>query len=285
MIKLRFCIPICSSLFAVSAFIIAGLPAQAALTVFSASGPDAASIQATVDGYRAALGSLNPNVNGSFGSGRREVNWDGVPDNFSDPNLLPGNFFNANSPRGVEFSTPGGGFLVSADSNNPTSTAPRFGFPVDFVPFSNQRLFTPIASVITDVSFFVPGSANAARTNGFGVIFSDVELANLSSLELFGSGGTSLGSLFAPVSGNGGLSFLGVIDTDGSTIESVRITTGDQLLLSNGNTGTGTDLVVMDDFIYGEPVGAAVVPEVGSLALALPALGCTGIVLRRRSRK
>ena len=48
-------------------------------------------------------GALNPNNGQSFTTGRREVNWDGVPDNFSEPNNLPPNFFNVNSPRGMVF--------------------------------------------------------------------------------------------------------------------------------------------------------------------------------------
>jgi hypothetical protein len=76
--------------------------AQALPITFEASGPNAAAIQATVDAFKAGLGTLNfPFVVGSFGSGRREINWDGVSEALSDPNLLPNNFFNANSPRGV----------------------------------------------------------------------------------------------------------------------------------------------------------------------------------------
>ena len=33
---------------------------------------------------------INLNVTGSFGTGRREINWDGVPDALSAPNGLPG---------------------------------------------------------------------------------------------------------------------------------------------------------------------------------------------------
>ena len=98
--------------------------AQASAILFSASGPNPAGIQATVDAFRTSLGTLNPNVPGSFGTGRREINWDGVPDALSAPNNLPANFFNVNSPRGVIFGTPGTGFQVSATAAS--------GTPVEF---------------------------------------------------------------------------------------------------------------------------------------------------------
>jgi hypothetical protein len=55
-------------------------PAQV-FTRFDASGANPAAIQSTVDAYRVALGTLNPNVAGTQngGLGRREINWDGVP--------------------------------------------------------------------------------------------------------------------------------------------------------------------------------------------------------------
>ena len=110
-------------LFGILVLGFAAVPGQAQ-TIFSASGPDPASVQPTVDAFRAGLGTLNPNVAGSLGIGRREINWDGVPDALSAPNNLPADFFNVNSPRGVVFSTPGTGFQVS-------STAAS-GTPVEF---------------------------------------------------------------------------------------------------------------------------------------------------------
>ena len=86
--------------------------------VFSASGAGPAAIQSTVDAFRASLGTLNPNNGQSFPSGRREINWDGVPDAFAEPNTLPADFFNTTSTRGLVL----GGALqsrVSADSANP----------------------------------------------------------------------------------------------------------------------------------------------------------------------
>jgi hypothetical protein len=47
-------------------------------TVFQAAGPDASSIQGTVDAFRAALGDPNnANNPGPLLEGRREINWDG----------------------------------------------------------------------------------------------------------------------------------------------------------------------------------------------------------------
>src|SRR2546421_10425072 len=170
--------------------------AQASAILFSASGPNPAGIQATVDAFRTSLGTLNPNVPGSFSSGRREINWDGVPDALSAPNNLPANFFNVNSPRGVVFSTGGSGFQVSAnagvapiefDNINPTYSS-------IFQTFSPQRLFTALGSNILDVNFFVPGSNTPATVSGFGAVFTDVDLLNITSIQYFDANNASLGT-------------------------------------------------------------------------------------------
>jgi hypothetical protein len=260
--------------------------AHAVPVTFSASGGNVAGIQTTVDAFRSTLGNLNANVAGSFGSGRREINWDGVPDNFAAPNNLPANFFNVNSPRGVVFSTPGTGFQVSANAVNPTATPIEFGnldpsLPGQFAAFSAQRLFTALGSNITDVSFFVPGSATAATVSAFGAVFTDVDLANLTSIQFFDPFDVSLGTFNVPVSGAGvvaneGFSFLGVAFTT-ERIGRVRITSGQGPL---GNAGI--DVVAMDDFIYAEPIAA--VPEPETYSLLLGGLAWLGLMARRARR-
>jgi len=257
--------------------------AESSAITFSATGTDAVAIQATVDAYRANLGVLNPNVAGSFGSGRREINWDGVPDGFSAPNNLPANFFNVNSPRGVVFSTPGTGFQVSANAGGATPV--EFGnidpqYPDFFAPFSAQRLFTALGSNITDINFFVPGTTTPAWTSGFGAIFSDVDVSNTTSIQYFDVLGNSLGTFFVPATaGPATFSFLGVQFTS-EQIGRVRITSGNQVL-APGNALT--DLVVMDDFIYGEPIAAAAaVPEPGTLVLAVTGLAALVAARARR---
>src|SRR5262249_33905235 len=148
-------------------------PAGAGFITFEAEGPNAASIVPTRDAFRVAVGGgTAAGPAGAFRGLRREINWEGVPDTRADPNPPPADFFNTTSPRGVVFSTPGTGFLVSANAG--TATPPLFGFPNDFQAFSPQRLFTAVNSNTTDVNFFLPGTNTAATTNAFGVIFTDI---------------------------------------------------------------------------------------------------------------
>ena len=99
------------------AILVAAASVQASPMIFSGAATDAAGITPFRDAFRTAIGGGTvAGANGSFGGLRREINWDGVPDGFASPNNLPANFFNANSPRGAVFSTPGTGFQVSANA-------------------------------------------------------------------------------------------------------------------------------------------------------------------------
>jgi hypothetical protein len=283
-----------ATVFAAAAACVAIGPAGAnaqILVRFDASGANPAAIQPTVDTYRAALGVLNPNMAGTQngGMGRREINWDGAPAAFSAPNNFPANFFNSNSPRGAEFSTAGTGFQVSgntADAGAGQPAAPNFGninptYSTTFQTFSPQRLFTALGSNVYDVTFFVPGSATPAGVRGFGAVFTDVDVAANTTIQYFDLNNVAIGpALQVLASPNGGLSFLGAQRIDNlPLIGRVRITQGNGALGVGINDGGGIDLVVADDFLYGEPVA---IPEPASLALIGLTAGAFAVWRRRR---
>lgn len=254
--------------------------AWAGFVTFESAGINPAAITPTRDAFRAAVGGgASAGSNGSFGGLRREINWDGVPNSLADPNALPADFFNVNSPRGAVLSTPGTGFLVSANAG--LATPMLFGFSSDFQAFSAQRLFTAVGSNITDVLFYAPGTLTAATTNAFAAIFVDVEVAAQTKIEFFDESNAIIFSRDALVAGNQGLSFVGAVANAGERISRVRLTSGLNTLISNGVLGNPIDdIVVMDDFLFAEPLQS--VPEPSSFALA--AFGLVGCLagLRRR---
>jgi hypothetical protein len=273
-----------------AAAIFAVATAAAPLTAQTVESGFGATTTASRDAFRTDLGGGTvAGANGSFGGVRREINWDGVPAGFSAPNALPANFFNVNSPRGAVFSTPGTGFEVSSATTDGSLAPANFGdidpsYTTTFAPFSPQRLFTALGSNILDVTFFVPGTTTPGLTTGFGAIFSDVDLANTSSIEFFGADDTSLGLYYVLTSGvaSGGLSFLGVSYAT-PTISRVRITAGNTALGPGVTDSAQHDLVTLDDYIFGEPRLASAVPEPSTWAMLL--LGFAGIGVSFRVRK
>ncbi|HEY4284592.1 MAG TPA: hypothetical protein VGM62_16135 [Chthoniobacterales bacterium] len=260
-----------STLFAVSQTAQAQDQSGQSVAVFQAAGKNAASIQSTVDAYRAALGDPN-NLNnpGPLQTGRREINWDGGNPNVLDTTDPVNPFLVFSNTRGSQFKTPGLGL-----SQGPASGGPQGGLAVLFAnptyakifkTFSPSRLFTPVGSNITEGLFFIPGTNGTvpATVKGFGAVFTDVdqpdgrnslsrrgERTSSTLIEYFDRNGRVIFTSFVPASpGDGSLSFFGVVFKD-ARIASVRIKTGD--VAPGPNDDQRHDIVMMDDFIYGEP--------------------------------
>jgi hypothetical protein len=225
--------------------------------VFQAAGPSAASIQSMVDAFRAAIGGANNgNTAGPISGGRREINWDGGGSTATS--IVPTPFDGFLVTRGGRFTTRGSGFVqapvegLAATFNNPS-------YATEFKAFSPVRLFSPLESNVTTAHFFVPGGGNvAATTKAFGAVFSDVDQQN----GIWGHGGTTV-LLFYGVYGNllyraevpasqgeASVSFVGVL-FDEATVAFVRIRTGNAT--PGADDSRKRDVVMMDDFIYGEP--------------------------------
>jgi hypothetical protein len=202
------------------------------------------------------------------------VNWD------AGGSATPATIFPAPmttfSNRGNVFTTPGTGFEISGQSS------PEFGainatYPDIFTSFSSPRLFDVAGSNVIDVHLTVPGTANVpAPARGFGEVFTDLDLAGLTTLELYGAGEASI-ETHAATPLDDGLSFLGFA-LDEAILRRARIP-GENSALS-ANDGGGVDAAAVDAFVSAEPDR---IPE--PTALVLMGAAVVAIVLARFRRR
>jgi hypothetical protein len=212
-------------------------------------------ITSAVEDFRSLLGTPNNlAVANDQGAGRREINWDGVPPNFTNNGTFPGDFFNKNSKRGLVTTTDGTGFEISNQSFIELNPA----YAGEFNTFSPTKLFVATGSTVVDVKFFVAGTSTPAVTTGFGSVFADVGRQHSTVLEFFDANDHLLLKVAAPEGGiENGLSFAGAVFTS-PVVARVRITSGDTPMGADAfdnvkGAGPKRDIVAMDDFFYGEP--------------------------------
>lgn len=214
-------------------------------------------ISAKVDEFRQVLGATLNTTPGAVG-GRREINWEGVPDSLLGE-TLPNDFFNpvGNDPslavrqRGLKYE-PTGNFMVSK-VNFEEINSQAAG---QFAAFSGSKTFANINSELWNITPEVPGQGVAATVKGFGIVFSDVDVANSTFVEFFDEQ-RSLGKFYVPVRNNSSShSFLGVYFKK-EKISRIRV--GHDGVIADGQKDVSQqqgahDLIVMDDFLYSEPV-------------------------------
>ena len=281
-----------SSLCTVVAMMLAWTPYAIASPIeFINSGANAVAIQGTVDAFRTALG--NPNNGNAAGTtgGRREINWDGG--NVALTDTTPGG-----TPFNVFLNTRGGQFIAGAGGTgfvqapqsvsgggNGNGLAGLFNnasYGTGFAPFSPSRLFVPVGTNAFDALFFVPGTNGGTRAtvSGFGIVFSDVDLANMTHIDFFDLQGNLLDSVNVPPGGaaNQSFSFAGVLFTT-EQIGRVHVVLGTNALAQGVSDGAGVDVVAMDDFLFSEP---RAVSAPGVLTLLLTGAMVLGAATRLR---
>jgi len=209
--------------------------------------------------FRTLLGGKLNTAPGAVG-GYREVDWDGVPDDMLGK-PMPRDFFNPTGTnaipgrqRGLAYDPVAGEFRVSATNfievNNTTNG--------EFAAFSGTKTFANVSANLWQITPEVPGQAEAATVKGFGIVFSDVDEANSTFLEYF-SGDKSLGKFFVPAhNSESSFSFLGVYFKE-EKVTAIKV--GHKGTLTTGgkdvSDGGTSDLVILDNFLYDEPVKKA----------------------------
>jgi hypothetical protein len=223
-------------------------PVPSPLQVVSASGD----LTGPLAAFQTLAGDpANGATPGEQPSGRREIRWDGVPPELTNTDAFPSDFFRKN---GLIYASNSGLRVSDNDFSdiNPT-------YQDQFNAFSAPKTFSAIGTPVADLSFRVAGSDTAATVTGFGVVFSDVDVDGSASITLYTSDGRSLGQYNAPVRTDAaGHSFIGVVFAD-PVVARVVVTSGTAPLGAdrNDNIAADQDLVVMDDFTFGEPRAAS----------------------------
>ncbi|MBC8089570.1 MAG: hypothetical protein H7Z40_20090 [Phycisphaerae bacterium] len=212
-------------------------------------------IAASVAQFRTLLGEpRNGGAVGPVATGRREVTWDGVLAEFNNgDNKFPAAFFNTNVKLGLVVSTTTGtGFRNDSSLFGDIDAT----FKNEFSAFSPNKLFTVSNSNVLDVQFQLAGQPTAALVAGFGAVFVDVDLPNLSTLEFFDINNKLLRKVTVPVrTTTSAFSFAGA-RFESAIVARVRITLGSGAIgngLKDLSAGGNRDIVVLDDFLYAEP--------------------------------
>lgn len=224
-------------------------PSNEPLRVIEASGD----LTAALADFQASVGDpANGGGGGPQPAGRREIRWDGVPPERTNTDDFPIDFFNTNVPSGLITTTDGIGFRVSDTDFGDVNQS----YADEFESFSRIKTFMSVGSPRMTVTFRVPGSDTPGIVNGFGIVFSDIDRDGAASITLYAADGANLGQYLAPVrSDAAGHSFVGVL-YDRPLVARVEVTSGEAALaaVTDDLTDGGVhDLVITDDFLYGEP--------------------------------
>ncbi len=242
----------------VAAFGAAAPVARASLSVPTGGPPLAFT---SLPAFEAAAGGADNGTRvGELGGGFRQVRWDDIRLDGSDPGSVvinPGPVVSPAPSRlqpwglslGPDIAVAGDGFR-SVNSN------------VQFTPFSQPNSWAPFNSNVAEFDVVAPGGQGStpvpAQTRGLGVVFLDVSLANTTEIQYY-NGDILLGQVFAPVN-PGGPSFAGLLFPN-PVVTRVVVTLGTGRIFDfDGSTASPgpitDDPVAGDDVALAEPAPA-----------------------------
>ena len=182
-------------------------------------------------------------------AGRREIRWDGVPADQTNTDTFPIDFFRG---AGLISTTDGIGLRVSDNDFGDVNPS----YAEQFESFSQAKTFMSTGSARMTLTFRLAGTDTPGIVNGFGIVFSDIDREGSAYIELYDADDASLGRYLAPARADAaGHSFVGVV-YDRPLIARVEVISGEAALAAGRedvSSGGTDDLVVTDDFLYGEP--------------------------------
>jgi hypothetical protein len=214
---------------------------------------DSADIIGKINNFREHAGTLLTTAPAAS-KGRREINWDGVPVNLLNAYPFPADFFNSldsttpdGRKRGLIYVPANASLRVS--DNNFSDIDPSYA--TQFNAFSKSKLFSANGTNVTEIRFKVAGTNKDAYVTSFAAVFSDVDNPTATVVEAY-TGNALIASVKSPVADKK-FSFVG-IHSHQPKITRIRITSGNTALAAGVVDSGTTDVVVMDDFIYSDPI-------------------------------
>jgi hypothetical protein len=209
---------------------------------------------ARVPEFGLAIGDVNNrNEPGLHPAGRREINWDGVPAQFTNNDSFPADFFNQTAPRGAVYSVNNGTGLRVSDN---TFTDVNATYGSEFATFSTPRLFAPIGTTKSELRFRIPGTDTAAAVRSFGAVFVDVDKANTSRLQAYDKDNRLIADVAVPARAAPDAFSLVGVTFEQPVIARIVLTLGEAPIgagINDLTSGGLVDVVVLDDFLYSEP--------------------------------
>ena len=199
--------------------------------------------------FAASIGDVNNGGEPGFHpSGRRQINWDGVPAQFTNTLDFPADFFKV---RGAVY---GGTTGLRVSDNNFVDINPTYA--AEFAALSTPKLFAPVGTNQVEVLFRIPGSDTVAAVRSFGAVVVDVDRPDASRLKAYDKDNRLLADIAVPVRAAGTPFSLAGVSFADPIITRVVISLGEVPLgaqINDVSGGGAGDVVVLDDFAYSEP--------------------------------